>query len=153
MSLDPDFIAARHAAVQRSLDMIKEANQLRDMSGDEDWGWARTRAEQTLNKFARLRVPKIQRAAARRSTRLLYLSLREEFERQAPGCTDELTWAGAMRGVDEGWLWGGSSAEWPPVNPAQNHPGYWLREKDDKISPYIIPQIRSSDFTIVPLEI
>ncbi|KAK7019976.1 hypothetical protein R3P38DRAFT_2763615 [Favolaschia claudopus] len=169
MSDNPDFIAARYAAVQRTLDMIKEAEVLRQAAQLEDWDWDKHMAIRAFRSFQGTRLAKIQRAAARRSARLRYLSRRDEYAQQTDPAYAHVTNADFVEfgwgGVTAGATWGEhtdgdslsscgeSDAQWPPSSPALNDWGFWLTEERDKISPLIIPHPGTSHVTIVPLEL
>ncbi|KAK7013926.1 hypothetical protein R3P38DRAFT_2788184 [Favolaschia claudopus] len=165
---DADYLAARYTAVQRSMNMIEEANQIRSAGDFDEWDWDKLRAIRAFREYPRRRLAKIQRAVARRSVRLRYLSLRDHYAQQTDPAYANITnadfvqfgWGGVTAG---GAAWGehsgdwlvswGQQDSWPPSNPALNDPGFWLTEERDKISPFLIPHSSTSNVTIVPLEL
>ncbi|KAJ7862023.1 hypothetical protein B0H14DRAFT_3444994 [Mycena olivaceomarginata] len=136
---DPDFLAARAAAVQRSLDMVREADAERQRVGWGDYWYDRARARDALSQYGRQRLPKICRANARRDARRLYISRMPEYELQraalnwTPSPKWEVTDTEANWGED---TWG--TGEWGPTDPAWQDPGFWLTPKGDDISPILL---------------
>jgi hypothetical protein len=156
---DPDFIAARLAAVQRSLDMVCEAAAERERSDEGDWLWAYLQARRgmapsllakekkthtvcflTCQEYSYERLQKIRRADARRTSRRLYLSRRAEYalkrgSEHVPspyeGRWDEAAWGEGEWGKGE---WGSTT------DPAWQDSGFWLKPEDDNISPIVVPR-------------
>ncbi|KAJ7318375.1 hypothetical protein DFH08DRAFT_971439 [Mycena albidolilacea] len=141
--LDPEFIAAHFLAVQRSLDMVREAAAERIRTDQGDWLWDRVRARDALNKYGRERLPKIRRANTRRADRHLYLERLPEYEKRR----QELGIAGRapLEWNDEPeprWWDPESTAtpSWGIQDPAWNDSGFWLTPEEDNISPILAPR-------------
>ncbi|KAJ7811809.1 hypothetical protein B0H14DRAFT_3479427 [Mycena olivaceomarginata] len=137
---DPDFIAARLAAVQRSLDMVCEAAAERERSDEGDWLWAYLQAHRACQEYSYERLQKIRRADARRTSWCLYLSRRAEYalkrgSEHVPspyeGRWDEAAWGEGEWGKGE---WGSTT------DPAWQDSGFWLKPEDDNISPIVVPR-------------
>jgi hypothetical protein len=153
---DPDFLAACAAAVQRSLDMVREADAERQRSGWGDcWWYDRARARDgeyfiefsillihnclALSQYGRQRLPKIRRANSRRDARRLYISRMPEYElqRAAINWTPSPKWEVMDTEADWGEnTWG--TGEWGPTDPAWQDPGFWLTPEGDNISPILL---------------
>jgi hypothetical protein len=156
--LDPEFIAARFLAVQRSLDMVREAAAERIRTDQGDWLWDRVRARDgkplsprlystnscpALNKYGRERLPKIRRANTRRADRRLYLERLPEYEKRR----QELGIAGRAplewNDEPEPRRWDPESTatpSWGIQDPAWNDSGFWLTPEEDNISPILAPR-------------
>ncbi|KAJ7310126.1 hypothetical protein DFH08DRAFT_974479 [Mycena albidolilacea] len=118
-----EFLAARQAALQRSLDMVHEAKAERQRVGSQgDWWYDRARACEDVC----YRLPKIYRANARRDARALYVSRMPEYalQRAALNWTPSPKWEVTDTKADWGEnAWGGSEG-WEPTDPAEQDHGY-----------------------------
>ncbi|KAF8195983.1 hypothetical protein K438DRAFT_1968451 [Mycena galopus ATCC 62051] len=137
---DPVVLAAPHAAVQRSLDMIREANRQRSCPGEMPWFWDKTRATEVLHQYCLERLGKLRCADGRRSTRRRYLERRAKYAQQRGGAAeppDDPAWGTAEWGSDQ---------DWTLTDPSWQDPGFWMKPEDDNVSPPMIPRPLSLEF-------
>ncbi|KAJ7767598.1 hypothetical protein B0H14DRAFT_2633031 [Mycena olivaceomarginata] len=115
---DPAWREACQVAVQRTLDMIHEAEAERQRVGSRgDWWYDRARAVEALYQYSFQRLPKILRANSRRNARALYVSRMPEYALQyaavgwEPSPKWEVTDSTINWGSDWGEnTWGGSAS-------------------------------------------